>query len=262
MGKDQIVEHDGLRFRCRLDGRDGAPWVMFSNSLMTDLTVWDAQVAALAANWRILRYDQRGHGGTSVPPGPADFTQLSGDALAIMDHFGVGSCAWVGLSMGVTTGLAIVGRAPRRLSRLVLSDGQCATAPGGREAWQARIEEADRLGMTAYADATIERWFSPAFRAAGGHEAARAVAAAIPLAGFTACARALQDYDFRSVLPAIAVPTLLMAGAEDGNMPNSMRDMAAVIPGARFQVIPDSGHIPCVEQAATFTAHLEAFLAA
>ena len=84
-----VVNHDGLRFRCRLDGREGAPWIVFSNSLVTDLTVWDAQVAAFGDRYRILRYDQRGHGGTDVPNGPATITQLSEDAAALMVHFGV-----------------------------------------------------------------------------------------------------------------------------------------------------------------------------
>jgi 3-oxoadipate enol-lactonase len=258
--EDIPVEHDGLRFRCRLDGPEGAPWVVFSNSLLTNLTVWDAQVAALAERFRCLRYDQRGHGGTSVPQGACDFDQLGGDLLALLDRFGVATCALVGLSMGVTTGLHLVARHPKRLTKLVFADGQVATAPGGAETWEGRIADARKIGMAGLADVTMERWFGAAFRQAGGDAAVRAAAAAMPLEGYVACGRALQGYDFRHVLSGIAVPTLILAGANDGTMPVSMRAMAQAIPGAIFHVVPDAGHIPNVEQAEIFNRHLLAFL--
>jgi 3-oxoadipate enol-lactonase len=260
-GEDIRVEHDGLTFRCRLDGpEEGAPWVVFSNSMLTDVAVWDAQVAALSDRYRILRYDQRGHGETSVPPAPCTFDQLGGDVVALMNHFGVSSCTFVGLSMGVPTGLHLVSHHPERVEKLVLSDGQLATAEGGAATWEDRITAAYRLGMGGLADLTMERWFGAAFLEAGKAKKVRDVAASMPLEGYVACARALQGYDFNDVLAQIAVPTLIMAGANDGNMPVSMRRLCEAIPGAIMHVIPDAGHIPSHEQPEIFNRHLLDFL--
>lgn len=260
MSEDIFVEHDGLTFRCRLDGREDGPWVVFGNSMLTDVTIWDAQVEALQDRFRILRYDQRGHGKTSTPPGPCDFDQLGGDLLALMDRFGVSSCAYVGLSMGVPTGLHLVGRHPERITKLVFSDGQSMTAPGGAQTWEGRIADARRLGMRGLAEITMERWFSEEFRAAGRHRKALEAAAAMPLEGYVACARALQDYNFSDVLGRILVPTLIMAGANDGTMPVSMRTMCEAIAGASMHIIPDAGHIPNYERPDIFNQHLLDFL--
>ena len=260
---DRFIEHDGIRFRCRIDGREDAPWMVLSNSLVTDLTVWDEQVAAVAGRYRILRYDQRGHGGTSVPAEPATIAQLAEDAAALMREVGAKDAVFGGVSMGAATGFCLAQRHPDLVARLIASDGQAATAPGGAQSWQERIELGQREGMTGYADVTLPRWFSQRSRTEGNEAIARvrAMIEATPLAGFVACARALQDYDFRAGLAAMRQPTLLIAGAEDGPMPASMRGLAAQIPDARFVKIADAGHIPGIERPAAFNAALEAFSA-
>jgi len=230
---DQFVDHDGLRFRCRLDGIEGKPWMVFSNSLVTDLRVWDHQVAAFADRFRILRYDQRGHGGTSVPPGPATIAELADDAAALMVHFGAGDAVFVGVSMGAATGFALAQKHPELVGRLVASDGQAANAPGGAAAWQERIALAEARGMTGYADVTLERWFSARSRAEGNPALApiRRMIEATPL-----------------------------AGAEDGVMPASMRALLPQLGDARYVEIADAGHIPGIERPEAFNAALEAFL--
>ena len=260
---ERFIEHDGLRFRCRIDGAEGAPWMVLSNSLVTDLTVWDPQVAAFGDRFRILRYDQRGHGGTSVPPQPATIGQLADDAAALMQAVGVTAAVFGGVSMGAATGFCLAQRHPGLVTRLIASDGQAATAPGGAEAWGERIALGQRDGMAGYADATMQRWFSRRSRSEGHPAMARvrAMIEATPLEGFIACARALQDYDFRPGLPEMRQPTLLIAGAEDGPMPAGMRAVADVIPGARFVEIPDAGHIPGIERPDAFNAAVAAFLA-
>lgn len=261
MTGSRTIEANGLSFRCRVDaGAADAPWLVFSNSLGTDLGVWDDQVAALAGRFRILRYDQRGHGGTTVPPGPCDFEQLGADVVALLDRFEIRRCSFVGLSMGVPTGLQLVDRQPDRVERLVLCDGQAATAAGGAEAWGERIRQIRADGMAAFADATVARWFDPTFVRAGRADKVRAMVATTPADGFVACATALQAYDFTHVLPAIRVPTLLIAGARDGAMPETMAAMRRQIAGARLTVIPDAGHIPNVEQPDAFNAVLAGFL--
>tara|TARA_R110000751_G_scaffold71441_4_gene144765 strand:+ start:27099 stop:27941 length:843 start_codon:yes stop_codon:yes gene_type:complete len=237
-----------------------APWIVFSNSLATDMTVWDAQVAALAGRFRILRYDQAGHGRSGLPQTPINFDDLGDDLLAVMDAASVESATFVGLSMGVPTGLAAHRRAANRFEALVLCDGQAKTAPGGAANWAERIEGAKASGMQTFASETANRWLTDG---AAGPTRARLIEmiAATPLDGFEACARALMDYDFAGELTRIACPTLLVAGAEDGAMPESMAaKLKPVISGATLQIIAQAGHVPCFEQPQAFTAVLCAFL--
>ena len=256
------VWHDGLRFRCALDGPEGAPWLVLSNSLVTDLSLWQPQVDAFAGRFRILRYDQRGHGGTAVPDGPATIPVLAGDAAALMRHFGVDGAVFAGVSMGAATGACLAQRHPELVTRLVMSDGGAATAPGGAASWEDRIGIGRRGGMAAYADATLPRWFSVRSRAEANPAIplVRAMIEATPLPGFIACARALQDFDLRPGLAAMAQPVLLVAGAEDGAMPQTLRALAAAIPGARYAEVPDAGHLPGIERPDAFNTALASFL--
>lgn len=259
----QAVRVNGLLFNLRLDGPEGAPWMVFSNSLVTNLSVWDEQVTAFADRYRILRYDQRGHGGTEVPPGPATLEGLAEDAAALMAHLGIRGAVFAGVSMGAATALLLAAHRPDLVSAVIASDGQAGTAPGGAEAWQERIDLARARGMAAFADATVKRWFSPAAAEAGNPAIPRVreMIATTPEAGFVACARALQSYDFRAELPGLRQPVLLVAGEMDGAMPGTMRGMARAIPDARFVEIPGAGHIPCLEAPGAFNAAVEGFLA-
>ena len=252
------ITRDGLQFNIRLDGPEGAPWLVFSNSLLTNLSLWDHQVAALSHRFRILRYDQRGHGGTQVPPGPATIAQLADDIDGIMDQLGIASAHFVGVSMGAATGIALAQSNPGRVARLLCSDGNAATAPGGAQGWEERIAAARRDGMKPLADVTLSRWFaSPASPAI---PAVRAMIEGTKLEGFVACARALQDYEFRPGLAEMRMPVLFVAGSADGAMPKTMPLLAEAVTGARYQEIAGAGHLPCIEQADTFTAALSAFL--
>lgn len=259
---EQFAEHDSLRFRCRLDGPEGAPWLVFSNSLVSNLSLWDAQVSAFAGRFRILRYDQRGHGGTSVPDAPATIAQLADDAAALMADFSVHDAVFVGVSMGAATGFALAQRHPELVARLVASDGTIASPPGGAQVWQERIDLGQRDGMKAYADVTLPRWFAERSRNED-HPAlaqARAMIEATPLDGFIACARALQDYDFSAGAGVMRQPTLLIAGVEDGAIPAALRALQPQLPDARYVEITDAGHLPGIERPAAFNAALAAFL--
>lgn len=235
-----------------------APWLVFSNSLMTDHTIWEAQ-ARHFAGYNILRYDQRGHGRSEVTQ-TVTFDQLSGDVLGLLDHFEIETCVYIGLSMGVPTGLNFARRNPHRLSRMVLSDGQMVTMPTGRQTWQSRIEAARANGMAWVADDTIARWFSPDFVAGGNVEKLRALASGQDVAGYCACATALQDYDFTSAAAGLGVPVLLLAGSNDGAMPQSMDVMAKTIANAQFALVEGAGHIPNFERPDEFNALVDAFL--
>ncbi|MBO1076845.1 alpha/beta fold hydrolase [Roseomonas marmotae] len=262
MVTSETVRVNGLRFRCRLDGPEAAPWLVFSNSLLTDLTLWDDQVAAFGDRYRILRYDQRGHGGTEVPPNPTNLDELAGDAAALMRHFGASDAVFAGVSMGAATALLLATREPGLVAAVVASDGQAGTAPGGAAMWRERMDFAAAHGMDAVAKATLARWFTPKSRESDHPSMGRlqAMIAATPLQGFVACATALQNYEFRAALPTLRQPVLLLAGAQDGAMPTTMRALAGMIPDSRFVEIPDAGHLPGIEAPEAFNAAMAAFL--
>lgn len=240
---------------------DRAPWLVFGNSLVTDLTIWDAQAEALQGRYGILRYDQAGHGGSDVPDKPVDFDMLGEDLLAVMDAAGVERAVYIGLSMGVPTGLAAHRRSADRFLALVFSDGQARTAPGGAAGWADRIEMARSAGMDAFAAATVDRWLTESASPEMRSRLARMIAAT-PFAGFEACATALMDYDYVDDLARITCPTLLIAGAEDGAMPEGMATkLKPAIAGSQMHVIANAGHVPCFEQPEVFTAILSDFLA-
>ena len=237
-----------------------APWVVFGNSLVTDLSIWDAQVKALAGRYGILRYDQAGHGQSGMPTGPMNFDDLGGDLLAVMDAADVDRAIYVGLSMGVPTGLAAHKLSADRFIALVFSDGQAKTAPGGAAGWTEHIEGARTSGMDAFAAATAQRWMT---NATGPEMRARLtkMIAATSFEGFALCATVLKDYDYVAELAQIACPTLLIAGAEDGAMPKGMETkLKPAIAGSQMHMIDNAGHVPCFEQPGAFTAVLSDFL--
>lgn len=262
MSADGYLDRDGLRLRYRLDlAGPAAPWIVFGNSLMTDLTVWDDQAPVVRGRWNVLRYDQRGHGCSDVPAESLDIGTLAGDLLALLGHLAIDRATYVGLSMGVPTGLAACSEAPERFERLVLVDGQARSAPTGRAFWDERIAFARAEGMAALAEQTIARWLQPERRRAPAGDRLRRMIAATPLDGFTAAAAALRHYDRSAILSEIAVPVRLIAGAEDGAMPATMEAMAQNISGASFHVVPDAGHVPNLERPDAFNPILAAALA-
>ena len=256
------VRVNGLRFRCRVEGEEGAPWIVFSNSLLTDLSLWDEQVAALADEFRILRYDQRGHGGTDVPESPATIDQLVADAAALLDAFAIPRAAFVGISLGAATALGIAARLPERIARVVACDGQSRTPPGGAAAWQQRIDLAAEKGMEGLVEPTVRRWFPPSFVDANGVglNRVRAMIRETPFGGFVACTRALQNFDLNPILPGIAQPVLLMVGEADGALPQTMRAIQAQIPDCDLTVIPGAGHLVNIQEPDLVNRALSSFL--
>lgn len=231
-----------------------APWLIFGNSLMTDLRIWDGVAAGLGDRFNLLRYDQRGHGRSPVEPGPLTIGHFADDLLGVMDGAGVERGHYVGLSMSVPIGLAAYGQAPERFTGLILVDGQAKSAPTGAAFWAERMALAEAEGMPVLAAATVRRWLRPERLGTSLAADLEAMIAATPLDGFLAAAAALEAYDQSAVLARVAVPTLLVAGAEDGVMPETMRGLAAVVSNARFEAISDAGHVPVFERPEAFLA--------
>jgi 3-oxoadipate enol-lactonase len=257
---DSFAAIDGARIRYRLDGPIGAPFLVLSNSLGTNLDMWEPQVAAFAARYRVLRYDSRGHGLSEVTPGPYTIERLSRDVVALQDELKINRAHFCGLSMGGMVGMWLGVHAPQRVDRLVL----CNTAPriGSAERWNARIDAVNRGGVSGIADALMEVWFTPKFReaAADNVRRMRAMLIASPAEGYVASCAAVRDMDQWATLSRIDRPTLIVTGAHDVSTPPAEgRRMAEVIASAGHVEL-DAAHISNVEAARRFTAEVLAFL--
>jgi len=250
-----------LRVHYRFDGLADKPVLMLGNSLGTSLEMWEPQVPALSARWRLLRYDARGHGSTGVTPGPYTIPQLGGDAIAMADRLGVERFAFCGLSMGGMIGQWLGVHAGARISALVL----CNTAAliGPPEVWNTRIARVRAGGMAAITDAVIARWFTPEFIARSPDPVARLKAQllATPPDGYVACCEAVREMDQRSDAARIGTRTLVIAGTDDLATPAAdTRWLADQIVGAQYVELP-AAHISNLEQPELFTSALTDFLA-
>lgn len=254
----EIINGTGIAYKVeRAAATD--PWLVFSNSLITDHSIWDAQASVFGRRFNLLRYDQRGHGQSDIPDSPLNFDILGADLLVLMDAVGIRKATAVGLSMGVPTVFSAYDRAPDRFESLILMDGQAASAANAFETWQARIDTARANGMEAFGKATAGRWLTPDSHAGKLDRLANMIAAT-DISGFEACAGALQGYDYRHVLAACQVPVLALAGKCDGAMPETMERYSREMANAEFHAIDDAGHVPCYEQAAAVNDVIAAFL--
>jgi 3-oxoadipate enol-lactonase len=247
----------------RLDG-DGASEraevLVLSNSLGTDLGLWDAQVPAFAERFRVLRYDGRGHGGSEVTPGPYTVELLARDLLALLDGLALPRVHLCGLSLGGQVGLWLGLHAPERLGRLVVSN--TGARIGTVDGWNARIEAVRRDGVDSMARGTMERWFTPAFRERSPVEVERLrrMLLATPAEGYIGACAAVRDLDLRDAVSGIGVPALVITGSADAATPPAdSRALAAAIPGARYVELP-AAHLSNIEAAEDFTAAVTKFL--
>lgn len=257
-----LTTDDGVRLFYRLDGAADGPVVMLSNSLATAHGMWDPQLPALQKRFRVLRYDQRGHGQSSVPDKPFAIERLGRDVLALLDEVKLPRVHFCGLSMGGFTGMWLGCNAPQRLDRLVL----CNTAPkvGPPDLWAKRVETARTQGMAPLIPATMERWFTPPFRERepAAVERIAAMARSTPPEGYAKTCEAIIAMDQRAQIAAIRTKTLVIAGASDTATPTAEgRYIAEHIPGARYVELP-AAHISNVEAADQFTTALVDFLTA
>jgi len=255
-----IVKSGEARIHYALEGQSGAPALMLSNSLGTNYSMWDPQLPELRKKLRVLRYDTRGHGQSSLTPGPYSIEQLGRDVMALLDALDLDRVHFCGLSMGGMIGMWLGANAPERLNKLVL----CNTAAkiGTSEVWNARIEAVRKNGMKSVASAVVERWFSPAFREkppATVSSTLKMLEAANP-EGYAACCAAIRDFDFREQLSRIRVPTLVIAGAHDPSTPPADgRFLADQIQGAQYAEL-DAAHLSNIEAQDRFNNEVAKFL--
>jgi len=251
-----VTAADGCRLNVIDEGPRDAPVIYFAHSVGCDATLWDAQAAALADRYRILRADARGHGGSDAPAGDYSPAMIGLDALEIIDALRIERVHLCGLSLGGTLGQWLALNAPDRLASLTLCD--TAARLGTIEGWQARADTAREKGMAALVDMSLQRFFSPGFTDRAPEVVARFRATFLATAadGFAGCCAVLRDGDFREDLGRIATPTLVMTGREDVPTPPADSEaLVAGIPGATL-ILLDTGHISAVEDAEGFTAAL------
>jgi 3-oxoadipate enol-lactonase len=258
------IKANGLTFNYQVDGREGAPWLILSNSLATNLAMWDGQAAALGDSFRILRYDQRGHGQTEAPAGRYTFDLLMADAIALMDGLSIPRAHFAGLSMGGATALGLAQRHPGRFDRIVICDSPCASTPATAQQWEERIAMATEKGMSAMVEPTVARWFPPETVAANPPhlDRVRQMIRTTPVKGFIGCAAALANHDFRSNVGSVKHPVLFIVGEKDGTTPAAMRQMHETLGGSQFVELPGAGHISNLDQPEAFNRAMREFLKA
>ena len=249
-------------FYYELAGPQGAPVLLFSNSLGTDVTMWDPQAQTLAKDFRVLRYDGRGQGQSVVTSGPYTIEELAHDVVALLVKLEIGKIHFCGLSMGGMVGMSLAMRAPERLGKLIL----CNTAPkiGAPEIWNARITAVRAGGMAPVVDGVLERWFTPDFRKSSAEsiQKTREMLLRSPVDGYIGCCSAVRDMDARESIVSIKVPTLIISGAHDPvTPPHDGRFMTEKIAGSVYKEL-SAAHLSNIEAAEAFTMEVRRFLKA
>ncbi len=248
-----------------LEGPENAPVVMFSNSLGTNLSMWDAQAAALRGKYRVLRYDSRGHGMTDLTPvGDTGYSMemLAGDAVNLLKALGIKKVHLCGLSIGGMMGQKLAATAPELLSSLILCD---TAATMDKKTWNDRIVAIRKDGIEVIVEGTMQRWFTKPYHNSHPEvlNGIRNMLRRTPAEGYVGCAFGIRDMDLREDDKKITAPTLILVGESDpATTPDEARELNHAIAGSKLTVIPKAAHIIAIEQADVVTKAISDFLAA
>ncbi|MGL5011538.1 MAG: alpha/beta fold hydrolase [Paracoccaceae bacterium] len=256
-----LIYLDDLRLNLAITGPVDGPPLVLIHALGTNLTLWDSLLPLLPAGLRVLRYDHRGHGQSDVPPPPYAMGALIRDAERVMEHAGMRDAVVLGSSLG---GLVAQGLATKRLDLvrgLILSN--TAARIGNAAMWQDRIATFRAQGAEGYADSAMERMFGRNFRTVAGMPRLRAMLTSTAPDGWIGCATAISGADFYATTANLTLPTMVIAGSNDGTTPPDMvRETADLILGASFHLIRGTGHFPFIEQPETYAKLIGDFLKA
>ncbi len=257
-----ILSCPGYDIHYSLSGSPGAPLLVLSNSLGADHRMWTSQIVEYARRFRLLRYDNRGHGQSTAPDAPYSLEEVANDAGQLLDHLGVRSAHFCGLSLGGMVGMWLATHRPALIQKLVLCNTSALLGP--RENWDARIAAVKEGGMQAIVKATMERWFTEGFRNSSPNVIAQVEQSFLNVSveGYTGCCAAIRDMDQRAAISRISAPTLVIAGTHDPATPPAMgRSIAETIPGARYVELP-AAHLSNIEAASAFNQAVVEFLSA
>lgn len=250
--------NDGAAIGWTLEGPEDRPVLMLSNSLGTSRAMWQPQVAAFAAHYRVLRYDTRGHGQSAVTPGDYGLDRLGRDVVNLLDALGLDQVDFCGLSLGGMTGQWLGVFAPERVRRLVLANTSVYMGPP--TGWQERMDRVRREGLAAIADAVVARWFTPAFASSPATAEVLANLLTIDSNGYAGCCAAIRDMDLRPIIALIDRPTLVISGLQDpATPPEHAALLHRAITGSTL-VSLDASHLSNVEQPEAFAEAVLAFL--
>jgi 3-oxoadipate enol-lactonase len=254
-----LVYLDDIRLNAEVAGPVAGPGVLLLHALGTNLAIWDDVVARLPPTLRVLRFDQRGHGRSDVPEPPYAMGALVRDAERMLMHFAMKEVVVVGLSLG---GLVAQGLAVKRLDLvrgMVLSN--TAAKIGSAEMWQGRIETVRAEGLAEYAPGAMERMFGRRWREVAGMSRVRAMLEATAPEGWIGCAGAIAGTDFYTTTASLTLPTLVIAGANDGTTPPDLvKETADLVLGSRWQLLRGARHLPMVEKPQDYADLLTGFL--
>jgi len=254
-----IIDNNGVVLHFSDEGPHDGRVIMFSNSLGTDLRVWDLLLPHLADDLRVVRYDKRGHGLSDCPVEPYEMDSLVDDALCVIDHLGLSEITFVGLSVGGLIGQGVASRRPELLQALVLMD--TAAKIGTAEMWAERIGAVRQGGLVHYADTILDRWFCEPMRSDSVRLAPwNNMLVRTPIDGYLGTCAAIAQSDMTGSTSQLTIPIMALVGEHDGATPPDLVQSTAELCGAQFHRIENAGHLPCVEQPVITASLLNRFL--
>ena len=238
------------------------PVVVLSHALGCDLTMWDGVAQLLQKRFSVLSYDHRGHGQSSVPPGPYTIESMADDAAELIASHAPGPVHFVGLSMGGMVAQQLAVRHPDLIRSIVIANSSSYFDHTARALWKARIETVLNLGMGAISEGAMQRWFSPEFREedTASVAALRKVLEATDPRAYAASCEAVSQIDFGGSNPMIACPALVIAGTRDEAAPVALSQAVCnSISGAELVSI-EASHLSAVEKPDEFAKLVSDFL--
>jgi 3-oxoadipate enol-lactonase len=258
------IEANGIRMEYRIDGREGAPWVTLATGIANDLSMWDGQIAALASDLRVLRYDLRGQGGSEAAGEGYSIELLAADLVALWDALGIAKSHLAGLGLGGSMIHRVALDHPERLLSLVPCCCRAKMVPEMAAMWHKLIAAVGKEGIEPIVEPTAQRWFSEDFKAANpaAMDAVRKMIRGTSVAGYLGCVNAFLGLDIEEELHLIRTPTRYIGGADDhvGGPMALMQGLAAKVPGARYVAVPGAAHIANLQNPAGFNAALSGYL--
>jgi 3-oxoadipate enol-lactonase len=255
---------NGIEVEFRLDGRDELPWVTLVTGIANDLSMWDRQVAAMERDFRVLRYDLRGQGGTQATPGPYSIESLVKDLIGLLDGLQIKRTSLVGLGLGGSIVQAAAVAHQDRVDKLAPCCCRAKMVPEFAKLWHGLIETVKKNGFESIVEPTAQRWFSDEFKAANPAvlDAVRKMIRRTSVQGYLGCAGAFLGLDVEKDLHKIRATTLYVSGADDklGGPSALMADLATKVPGARHTAVPRAAHIANIQNPQGFNQVLMEFL--
>ncbi len=254
---------DGTAIRYAISGEGNGPPIALIHSLAMDRHFWDPVVDRMKPSATLLSYDCRGHGGSDKPAGPYTVELFADDLHDLLNHVGWSSAIVAGASMGGSVALGFAAKYPARVSGLGLFDTTAWYGPDAPKNWDERAVKANQDGLAGLVCFQKTRWFGDAFREQHPEIVEASVATFLrnDVAAYAETCRMLGNFDLRSGLKEITVPTAVAVGEQDYATPPAMaRDLHAGIGNSTLTVIEGGRHLTPLEKPDAIAAQFNALL--